>query len=253
MSMLLRRARPLSWVKSAEQRTALLPTSARGRRQLGTVKVILTDDVGGTGYRGEYVEIRGGFMRNFLFPSKRAIYATDENRLAYEAVDRTAERERAAALKALKRGRQELSGITIVLKRNMPAGGTGGMTPGQAVRAKDVSGYLRKNSPFEVTEEEVRLPGSGKPITALGKHTVLVRTKLSESETAILAGELGTKELEEKAWVQVDLTVEQMSVGGKGKRRGLGKEEEAGEEEEEAGEEGEEGEEGEKKTGDMSV
>ncbi|CAN0441664.1 unnamed protein product, partial [Ectocarpus sp. 13 AM-2016] len=40
------------------------------------LKVILTDDVGGTGYRGEYVEIRGGFMRNFLFPSKRAIYAT---------------------------------------------------------------------------------------------------------------------------------------------------------------------------------
>ncbi|CAB1111637.1 unnamed protein product [Ectocarpus sp. CCAP 1310/34] len=252
MSLLLRRARPLLWVKSAERRTALLPTSARGRRQLGTVKVILTDDVSGTGYRSEYVEIRGGFMRNFLFPSKRAIYATDDNRLAYEAIDRTADKERAAALKALKRGRQELSGITIVLQRNMPAGGKGGMLPGQAVRAKDVSGYLRKNSPFEVTEEEVRLPGSGKPITALGQHTVLVRTKLSESETAILARELGAKELEEKAWVQVDLTVEQMSVGGKGKRRGLGKEEDAGEEEE-AGEEGEEGEEGEKKTGDMSV
>lgn len=116
-------------------------------------------------------------------------------------------------------------------------------------RAKDVSGYLRKNSPFEVTEEEVRLPGSGKPITTLGKHTVLVRTKLSESDTAILAGELGAQELEEKAWVQVELVVEQMSVGSKGKRQGLGKEET--EEEEEAGEEEEE--EGEKKTGDMSV
>lgn len=53
-----------------------------------TVNVILTDDVTGTGYRGEYVEIRGGFMRNFLFPAKRAIYATEENKLAYESVDR---------------------------------------------------------------------------------------------------------------------------------------------------------------------
>lgn len=52
------------------------------------MKAILTDDVSGTGYRGEHVEIRGGFMRNFLFPEKRAIYATDENRRMYEAVDR---------------------------------------------------------------------------------------------------------------------------------------------------------------------
>ena len=52
------------------------------------MKAILTDDVSGTGYRGEHVEIRGGFMRNFLFPAKRAIYATDENRRMYEAVDR---------------------------------------------------------------------------------------------------------------------------------------------------------------------
>lgn len=56
-----------------------------------TVKAILTDDVDGTGYRGEYVEIRGGFMRNLLFPTKRAIYATDENRRIYEAVDRVSD------------------------------------------------------------------------------------------------------------------------------------------------------------------
>ncbi|CAM9757367.1 unnamed protein product, partial [Hapterophycus canaliculatus] len=56
------------------------------------VKAILTDDVSGTGYRGEYVDVRGGFMRNFLFPNKRAIYATEENRAAYEAVDRVSER-----------------------------------------------------------------------------------------------------------------------------------------------------------------
>lgn len=52
------------------------------------MKVILTDDVVGTGYKGEYVEIRGGFMRNFLFPAKRAIYATEDNKLLYESVDR---------------------------------------------------------------------------------------------------------------------------------------------------------------------
>ena len=52
------------------------------------MKVILTEDVTGTGYKGEQVEIRGGFMRNFLFPRKHAIYATDENKLLYNTVDR---------------------------------------------------------------------------------------------------------------------------------------------------------------------
>lgn len=77
---------------------------------------------------------------------------------------------------------------------------------------------------------------------------VRVRAKLSESEAVILADELGAKELEEQAWVAMELIVEQMGAGGKGKLRG-------GEEEEEEG--GEEGGgakvEGEKKGRDMSV
>ncbi|CAM9963907.1 unnamed protein product [Scytosiphon promiscuus] len=263
MSALLRRARPLSWAKTAERRAALLPSVTEVRRPFGTVKAILTDDVSGTGYRGEYVEIRGGFMRNFLFPNKRAIYATDENRAAYEAIDRTAEKERVEALKALKRGRQELSGIPIILKRNLPTGGKGGIPVGQAVRAKDVSDYLRKNSPFDVTEEDVRLPGSGKPVSTVGTHAVLVRTQLSESASAILVEEFGgAKELEEEAWVRMELIVEQTQAagkegGGKGKRNRGDAEEEAAESEGGGDAEGEEEEKGEEEGGksarDMSV
>lgn len=98
----------------------------------------------------------------------------------------------------------------------------------------------------------MRLPGTGKPITTLGKHSVLVRTKLSDAEAGVLADELGTKELEEQAWVKMELIVEQMGTGGKGKPRGKEEEEEEVEEgvEEEGGEvEGEE----EKKGRDMSV
>lgn len=116
-------------------------------------------------------------------------------------------------------------------------------------RAKDISGYLRKNSPFDIAEEEVRLPGTGKPIATLGKHKVLVRAKLSEAEAGILAGELGAKGFEEQAWVEMELIVEQMGVGVKGKLRGKEEAEEGAEE----GEEGEEEVEGEEKGRDMSV
>lgn len=36
------------------------------------------------------------------------------------SVAQTAERERAVALKAMKRGRQEMAGVTIILKRYLP-------------------------------------------------------------------------------------------------------------------------------------
>lgn len=55
------------------------------------IKVILKDDVPGTGYRGEYVEVKAGFMRNYLFPKKRAMYATEENKFLYESVDRVSQ------------------------------------------------------------------------------------------------------------------------------------------------------------------
>lgn len=102
-----------------------------------------------------------------------------------------------------------------------------------------------------MTENEVRLPGTGKPIATLGKHAVLVRTKLSESEVAILSEEFGAKKFEEQAWVEMDLIIEPAGVGAKGKLRG--KEEE--DQEQEEGAEDTEGREGATPGGgrDMSV
>jgi large subunit ribosomal protein L9 len=40
------------------------------------MKVLLRDDVPGTGRRGDIVEVAGGFARNFLLPQGRAIEAT---------------------------------------------------------------------------------------------------------------------------------------------------------------------------------
>lgn len=94
-----------------------------------------------------------------------------------------------------------------------------------------------------MSEDEVRLPGTGKPIATLGKHAVLVRTKLSESEVAILSEELGAKELEEQSWVEMELIVEQAGVAAQVK---LG-------EEEEEGAEDKEGVKAEKKSGDRDM
>lgn len=39
----------------------------------------------GLGKRGEEVQVRRGFARNYLVPSKRAVYNTEHNRTLFEA------------------------------------------------------------------------------------------------------------------------------------------------------------------------
>lgn len=64
------------------------PCSYFARRTASTIKVILREDIEGTGYKGEMVEVRGGFMRNYLFPTRRAAYASEENKKLYETLKR---------------------------------------------------------------------------------------------------------------------------------------------------------------------
>lgn len=45
-----------------------------------TVRVILTQDIGGEGrYKGDVVHVRAGYARNFLIPQKKALYAIEAN------------------------------------------------------------------------------------------------------------------------------------------------------------------------------
>lgn len=73
-----------------------------------------------------------------------------------------------------------------------------------------MSDFLRKSSPFEATEDEIRMPGKGGAVTSLGEHSVFVRTRLSESAVEILQRELGVPEFENLAWVEMKLLVQKM-------------------------------------------
>ena len=43
------------------------------------MKVILTQDVKGSGKKGQAVNVSDGYARNFLFPKKLAVEATEAN------------------------------------------------------------------------------------------------------------------------------------------------------------------------------
>jgi ribosomal protein L9 len=45
-----------------------------------TVRIILVDDLPtGKAYRGDVIHVAAGYMRNYLFPKKIALYATPQN------------------------------------------------------------------------------------------------------------------------------------------------------------------------------
>lgn len=49
---------------------------------------------------------------------------------------------------------------------------------------------------------------NGSPIESLGKHAVMVRIPLPEVAVPILQEELGVKEFEKQAWVEMTINVE---------------------------------------------
>ncbi len=41
--------------------------------------MVLREDLEGKGKKGEIIEVKPGFARNYLYPTSRAVYATPEN------------------------------------------------------------------------------------------------------------------------------------------------------------------------------
>ena len=130
------------------------------------MQVILTKDVEKLGKRGESVNVRDGFGRNFLIPRRLAVPATRENReqseiqKKLEAGRKTRKRDEAAklaeAITAL-----ELQLEISVGEKNKVFG---------SITAQDLSEALEKKG-FSVDKKQFKL---SEPLRSLGKHKINV-------------------------------------------------------------------------------
>ncbi len=118
------------------------------------MEVILLDKVGKLGKIGDKVNVKAGYGRNFLIPQGKAVFATAENLLAFEA--RRAELEAAAAEQrssAEARG-QQLAGLAaIVIASN--AGDEGKLFG--SIGTRDIADAITAAG-VEVCKSEVKLP-----------------------------------------------------------------------------------------------
>ncbi len=132
------------------------------------MKVILQADVKGTGKKGQVFEVADGYARNFLFPKKLAIEATNGNiqdithKKALE--DRRKEKEKENAIELA----GKLNALLIDVKTKT---GEGGRLFG-SVTSKEIVDALKKQHGVEVDKRKLELK---EPIKALGNYEVHVK------------------------------------------------------------------------------
>jgi large subunit ribosomal protein L9 len=131
------------------------------------MKVILVDEVQGLGSRGDIVQVRDGYARNFLLPKKLAREATAGNLKAIEHERKkwalAAEQEKDAAQKAADR----VEGMKIQVQKRIGEGGTlfGSVTTNDIADALVAQG-------IEVDKRRIELPH---PIKTAGEHDIEIR------------------------------------------------------------------------------
>lgn len=130
------------------------------------MKVILLNDLRHSGTRGEVIDVKPGFARNYLLPRRLAAPATPGNMKWFEQqrtkIDaaHVAERDAAAELAT------QIEGARVKIKKRASESGTlyGSVTPAEVVEALSAEG-------IGVDRKHIDLAGG---IKELGEHSVRI-------------------------------------------------------------------------------
>lgn len=131
------------------------------------MKVILTEDVKGTGKKGDVVAVKDGHGRNFLIPRGLALPATEGNVKRFENVVKSIENKRGRDLKVAGELKARLEELSLSIKKKVGVDGKlfGSVTPTDIVEA------IRAATGVEVDKKSVRLD---EPIKMSGAYTVAI-------------------------------------------------------------------------------
>ncbi len=131
------------------------------------MKVILIDEIRGLGTRGDIVQVKDGYARNYLLPKKLAREATPGNLKSIEQERKKwsllSEQEKTAAQKAA----EKIEGMKLVIRKKVGDSGTlyGSVTSSEIADALLAEG-------IEVDKRRIEL---SHPIKSIGAHDVDVK------------------------------------------------------------------------------
>ncbi len=131
------------------------------------MKVILTEDLKGTGKKGEVIDVRDGYGRNFLLPRGLALPASEGNIKRFEHIIKDYEKKKERNLKTAADMKAKLEDMTLTIK--MKAGQDGRLFG--SVTPSDIAETIKKSTGFDVDKKNIRIE---EPIKSTGMHTFVV-------------------------------------------------------------------------------
>ena len=131
------------------------------------MKLILIEDVQGTGKKGDAVTVRDGYGRNFLVPRGLAVQATLGNVARFENIVRSVSNQKGRDLETASEVKAKLEESTLTIKKKA---GEDGRLFG-SVTHKDIVEAVQAFSGVEVDRKLIRLE---EPIKSTGSHTVVI-------------------------------------------------------------------------------
>ncbi|MCL2627467.1 MAG: 50S ribosomal protein L9 [Oscillospiraceae bacterium] len=130
------------------------------------MKVILSEDVKGTGKKGALINVADGYARNFLFPKKLAVPATSEN----VTIMNKQEKERQRKLETDKAAANEVASKleNVLVKISARSGEEGGKLFG-SITSKEIAEELKKQHGIEIEKNKIV---QDEPIKSYGSYEV---------------------------------------------------------------------------------
>ena len=128
------------------------------------MEIILLEKIKGHGNIGDIVRVKDGFAKNYLFPLKKALRATKENKAFFESKKAEIEKRNADALKEAETLVKKIDGLSLVVIRQ--AGDSGHLYG--SVSSKDLSALLKEKG-YQVNNNYIKIDT---PIKEIGIYTI---------------------------------------------------------------------------------
>lgn len=131
------------------------------------MQIILQEDIEKLGHRGDVVEVKAGYARNYLLPQKLAIEATAGNLKAIERIRGAMAKKTATEQAAAEKQAELLNAVTLNFARKT---GENDQMFGSVTSGDIAEGLAAQN--FSVDKRQVQL---AEPIKTLGEFQVTIK------------------------------------------------------------------------------
>ncbi|MDD3613224.1 MAG: 50S ribosomal protein L9 [Eubacteriales bacterium] len=132
------------------------------------MKVILTKDVKGQGKKGDVVNVSDGYARNYLFPNKLAIEASNKNLNEVKAKKAADARRKEEELEQAKLLAKKISDVEVLVRAKS---GDQGKLFG-SITSKDIADAALKQHKLKIDRKKIVLT---EPIKSLGSFSLEVK------------------------------------------------------------------------------